>query len=331
MAKKIKEQKSAQQLFCDYCNTWLNVYKKGLVHNRTYDIKESVLTLHIYPELGYLQLGSITSYDLQTLVDEKADILSLNYLRQIFSTLKEIFYYAVSSEAIPENPMKSVVFPHYKYAVVPESNATALTEEEQIRLYKAAFRRKKNGKIIYRVGPASILLLSTGMRIGELLSLKCSDIDLEQKEISIKTTLSRAVSRDEDSTKACIYEIHGTKTKAGMRVIPMNLWAIKAVSILKEELFVENKLNLLFANRKGNIYSRANFAKSFDLVLKSADIEHKSLHSIRHSFATQMIHENLDVTCLSKILGHSNSNITYKIYVHLLNHDKESAIQSLEI
>lgn len=331
MAKKIKEQKPAQQLFCDYCDIWLNVYKKGAVRNRTYDIKKSILTLHIYPEIGYLQLGSVTSSDLQTLIDQKADNLSLNYLRQICSTLKGVFYYAVNSEAISYNPMKDVVFPNHKYMTVEDSNIAVLTEEEQIRLYKAAFKRKKNGKITYRIGPASILLLSTGMRIGELLSLKCSDIDLEHKEISIKTTLSRAISQNDDSTKTCIYEIHRAKTKAGIRVIPLNLWAIKAVSIIKEELFVENKLNLLFTNRKGNIYNHVDFARSFDLVLKSAAIEHKSLHSIRHSFATQMIHENLDVTCLSKILGHSNSNTTYKIYVHLLNHDKENAIQSLEI
>ena len=49
MAKKVKQQKPAQQLFRDYCDTWLNVYKKGAIRNRSYDIIESVLTLHIYP------------------------------------------------------------------------------------------------------------------------------------------------------------------------------------------------------------------------------------------------------------------------------------------
>lgn len=331
MAKKVKEQKPSQQLFCDYCNTWLNIYKKGLVRNRTYDIIDSVLTLHIYPELGCLQLGSITSSDLQVLVDQKADTLSLNYLKQIFSVLKGVFYYAISSEAILDNPMKDVVFPHYKYTAVTESNIVVLTEEEQIRLYKACLKRRKNNKFVYRIGPAVILLLSTGMRIGELFALKSSDVDLERKEISINATVSRAVPREDDSTLRCIYELHNTKTKAGTRVIPMNLWAMRATSIIKDELFIENEMNLFFTNREGKIYRHYDFAVSFDRLLRIANIEHKSLHCLRHSFTTQMLREKLDVLYLSKILGHSSSVVTYTTYTHLLTNDKEDAVQSLSI
>ena len=63
MAKKVKQQKPAQQLFRDYCDTWLNVYKKGAICNRSYDNIESILTLHIYPIIGDLQLENILTQD----------------------------------------------------------------------------------------------------------------------------------------------------------------------------------------------------------------------------------------------------------------------------
>ena len=331
MAKKIKQQKPAQQPFRDYCDTWLNVYKKGAIRNRSYDIIESLLTLHIYPMLGDLQLGSIIKQDLQTLLDNKADTLSLNSLRQIHNILKGIFYYAYSNEDIANNLMSDVAFPHYKYSSNQESKIVVLTEEEQIRLYKAALKRHKNSKLYYRIGPAVILLLSTGMRIGELFALKCSNIDLEHKEIFIDSTVSRFINRNDDDKPRCIFEIHETKTKTGIRTIPLNLWAMHAVTLMQNEIFIENDRNLLFVNEKGKIYRRADFAKSFDRLLISANIEHKSLHSLRHTFTTQMLRENLDVASLSKILGHSSSSTTYSTYVHLLSNDKEDAILSLDM
>ena len=164
-----------------------------------------------------------------------------------------------------------------------------------------------------------------------MLSLKCSNVDLVRKEIFIDSTVSSYINRSNNDDPRYAFEIHETKTKTGIRTIPLNLWAVKAITIMQNEIFIENDRNLLFANKRGKIYRNANFAKSFDKLLASANIEHKSLHSLRHSFTTQMLRENLDVACLSKILGHSSSSTTYSTYVHLLSNDKEDAILSLDI
>ncbi len=330
MAKKIKQQEPAQQPFRDYCDTWLVTQKKFSLRNSSYDVLESTFFLYIYPSIGDLRMEVVTTSDLQNLLNTRAETLSLNSLKKIYSALREVFYYAFTIQDLHTNPMNDVVFPYYKYSTNQGSKIVVLTEEEQIRLYKICLKRRKNKKLSFRLGPAVILLLATGMRSGELLSLKCSNIDLERKEIFIDSTVSRIKNRDEKDDTCYCYEIHSTKTKAGTRVIPLNEWAIKAIRLLQEEVFVENDMNFLFTTKQGKIYKHRMLARDFDRLLTLANIEHRTLHCLRHTFATQILRENKNMIILSSILGHTTPTTTYNTYIHLLDEEKETAIQLLD-
>lgn len=291
---------------------------------------ESTFHLYIYPSIGDLQLGEITTFDLQNLLETKAEILSLNSLKRIYSGLREVFYYAFITQALTVNLMSTVLFPYHKYPTDIKPKIVVLTEEKQIRLYKVCLRRRKNKKLVYRLGPVILLLLATGMRSGEVLSLRCSNIDLKNKEIRIDSTVSRIKNRNKEGEACYCYEVHSPKTKAGTRIIPLNAWAIKAITLLKEEVFVENDMDFLFTTKQGKIYKHRMLARDFDRLLEVADIEHKSLYCLRHTFSTQMLRENENMIILSSILGHTTPTTTYDTYIHLLGKEKETAIQLLD-
>ncbi|MCI8628447.1 MAG: tyrosine-type recombinase/integrase [Firmicutes bacterium] len=82
--------------------------------------------------------------------------------------------------------------------------------------------------------------------------------------------------------------------------------------------------------KQGKIYKHRMLARDFDRLLEVADIEHKLLHCLRHTFSTQMLRENENMIILSSILGHTTPTTTYHIYIHLLDEEKKTAIQLLD-
>lgn len=170
------------------------------------------------------------------------------------------------------------------------------------------------------------------MRSGELLSLTWDNVNIERKEIVIDTTLVRVRNRDNYDKDSCayIYAVHSPKTPSGYRTIPLNKWALYALEILKKEVSVSNKRNLVFSTKDGNFYSERYLADVFDKILKTCNIPHKKLHCLRHTFATQMIREGMNIIALSKILGHTNPIITHNVYIHFLDLDRQSAVFLLD-
>lgn len=250
------------------------------------------------------------------------------------SVLKGVFYFAHLSEDISINPMDSVALPLHKYPIIEDEEVDILTKYEQIKFYNSCFQRtSRKGKLRYRVGPALALLMTTGMHSGELLSLTLDDIDIASKEITINKTLTRIRNRNKtkDSNLAYLYNVNEPKTPSGNRIIPLNEWALHAINVLKNEVYIDNKLKLLFSTKSGEYYKPRVLATSFDNILASCNISHKNLHCLRHSFASQMLRENFDIVILSKILGHSNPLTTHNIYIHFLENDKENAVKLLEI
>ena len=82
--------------------------------------------------------------------------------------------------------------------------------------------------------------------------------------------------------------------------------------------------------KQRKIYKHRMLARVFDSLLEVADIEHKLLHCLRHTFSTQMLRENENMIILSSILGHTTPTTTYHIYIHLLDEEKKTAIQLLD-
>ena len=190
-----------------------------------------------------------------------------------------------------------------------EKPVECLTLAEQKKIEQAVLQGKKDK--LHGI----ILCVYSGLRIGELLALQWSDIDLTKGILTV--------------SKSC-YDGNGglvvdePKTAASRRIIPLPK---QLLPILKG---VKKRSNSPFVvSASGKPVSVRSYQRSFELLLKKIKIPHKGFHSLRHTFATRAIECGMDVKTLSEILGHKNPAVTLNRYAHSLLEHKQNMMNRL--
>lgn len=172
---------------------------------------------------------------------------------------------------------------------------------------------------------AILLVLFSGLRIGELCALKWQDIDLDEKIIHINKTLIRVKCKDPNSETKTKVILDTPKTKNSIRDIPINEEILPYLKKFKKD----NKCFFLTGN-----YSFITTKKYYFFylnVLKSLSIKKYKFHILRHTFATRSLLCGIDVKTLSEILGHSSVEITLDLYVHVKENEKLIQINKLTL
>jgi integrase len=166
------------------------------------------------------------------------------------------------------------------------------------------------------------------MRIGEAISLEWAKVDFANKKIRIDCNAVEIVDRSPNAKKKTRIEVQDTpKTEASIRYINLSKTAIEAL----EEL---QKLNgghkYVLANSNGGLLQYRNFNRMLESILERCNIEPCGSHSCRHTFASMLIRKGVDIKVVSELLGHADVSTTYNIYVHLINEQKQKAIEMLD-
>lgn len=166
-----------------------------------------------------------------------------------------------------------------------------------------------------------ILSLMTGMRIGEICALKWTDIDLKKRQITVNKTLQRICIKNKKS----VLLIGKTKTTSGSRIIPINNFLYDFLLGLKP-----NNRDTYFLTNVSIPKEPRNYRKIYKTLLKKLKIKSVTFHCLRHTFATRLIENKVDIKTISELLGHSSTNITISIYVHSEYSTKRKAVKSLD-
>ena len=208
--------------------------------------------------------------------------------------LSEAFANAILNEIIVNNPILMVRMPKARTQKKKQLPCTLKEIDDLLRLSKQDIKNFLG------------ISFFTGMRSGELLALKWEDIDFDTDTISINKTISKGI-------------INSPKTRSSLRDIEM---IPQAREFFKSQYLQTGlKKSYVFLNSFGNYYGQNNyFQYSFKGLLKELNLEDRSLHNTRHTFASMMLNNGIDPLWVSNTLGHETLDITLKVNNVMLNY-----------
>lgn len=168
-----------------------------------------------------------------------------------------------------------------------------------------------------RLSMAFVLLATTGMRRGEVLGLRWEDVDFDARALSIVQTLTTVGNR---------LHIGPPKTGKSRRRVSLDIVTLDALKAhrmrqLEERLAAAdvwaNEGDLVFTDELGRPVHPDRFSKSFDRIVRDAELPRIRLHDLRHSYATLALKAGVHPKVVSERLGHSTIAITLDLYSHV--------------
>lgn len=295
----------------EWIDLWLEEYKKDSVSAKTYESYKENLDRYITPWLGDIYLKDLRPEMVQSTFN-KMKYLSkrtIEYTRTIFNMCMKR---ARINKLITENPCEYLELPKGK----PKKEVVIFTEEEQQIFMKAIDGHQ------YQV--AFLVLISVGLRVGEMLALTWDDVDFEENTVDINKTLSR--------TKGELF--NPPKTELSKRLLPVLdpiMEILKSHKVQQNIIKLQagkdyNPYNLVFTNMYGYPVDFKAFARSLKRVCKDNCLPEVSPHKLRHTFATRGLESGMDMKELQILLGHSTMKLTSDTYTHVLDKQKKKAI-----
>lgn len=311
-----------------YFEKWLKEIQYFKLKPSSYDRLERTLHNNIYPYLGGLKMDKITRNQVQTLVNQLYNKQGLSYstVKKAYVALNSGFQYALLDDVVSKNPCLGVELPAEGER---KTEAASMSPVDVTRLVEEIAKTDKNGNPLYHYGYAFVLILNTGLRMGEALALTWEDVDWERRLITVNKNMVMTKKRDNEGETRRGYEMtiqNSAKTVSGNRSIPINKTAEDALRKLQNN----NDTPYVVVNNRQHRVLPSNFERSFHAVLKNAGLERYGVHALRHTFASNLFRKGVDVKIISRLLGHSTVKITYDIYVHLLDEDIGSVTSVLD-
>lgn len=289
--------KDGTEKFLNYCK-----FERGLDFKtiKAYKIDLSQYEAFILQSREWETKGAITSYVCHLYKTYKPKTA-----KRKLAVLKAYFNYLEYEELMENNPFNKIRLHYKEEKALPK--IIDLWDIEKILGYAHKRLGENNNTYSYscNLRNAAILelLFATGARISEICSLKISDVNLKEKYI----------------------KIYGKGAKERIVAIP-NKAVISVLKKYSELTKVDNKGGYFFVNRLGNRYSEQSARNMINFYAKECNItQHITPHMFRHSFATYLLSNDVDIRYIQHLLGHS-SIATTQIYTHISNHKEESIL-----
>lgn len=263
---------------------WLSSIKEKILPET---FKNVVINLKHFEILNENKISDIKLFQLQKIFNDMD--YSRGYKSNCKSVLNRIFNFALKNDFIDSNKVQFVELG--KKNIVVERKI--FTRDEINILWQ---NLKVNNVYII------LILIYTGMRIGELLNLKVADVDLGNKVIYIRKS----------------------KTSSGIRTIPI---PDKILSLFTDNISYENEYFILSKNLTPLSYM--TFKYRFNVLLEKLGIQKHTIHDTRHTFATMLNNADANSTSIIKLIGHSDFSITENVYTHKDMEELRKAINLL--
>ncbi|MDO4357274.1 MAG: tyrosine-type recombinase/integrase [Clostridia bacterium] len=305
---------TSQSSLQEFIHYWLETKKRLEVKPATYErLLISAHTLSGFP-ISNLPIEEITSDDFRDYIQELLDAgYSKSTIKKQMEIVSAPLRFAYEQRLISFNPCSGAKTPSKARIKYASREVQAFDKEEQSRLLEVLTADNRDTYC------AMLIMLETGLRVGEVLALQWDDIDIDRKRIHVHSTLTRPSS----SSKAYIQE--GAKTESSNRIVPLSPNALQIFNTLKLRNFPGDVLRC----KTGDRLSYKTLLKNCKFVCEKAGVPYKGLHVWRHTFATNLYYKGVDVKILSKLLGHSSTTVTYNVYVNLYGDGFEDMLNAV--
>lgn len=313
-----KERQTMKRVVQEVYEEWLNVYKETV---KASSVKTRITALRPFLDIhGKHLISKLQINDLQKFLIERRDTdISKHHIAGTRTALNLMFNFALKNGYVEKNIVKDTVMPkaNKKSQLLVNAKKKYL-EKDEIQNFlngtKSSGRRN-----VYSV---ALTMISTGLRIGEVLALTWNDIDLEKREIVVSKTLYEK-SADEGG-----FEFAPPKTEDSNRMVSFNQDLVEELKRMKVQYNKEKLIglrdlksefrNLVFTGRSQQPVRAVTIGAVFNKIFKAYGIEGVSgTHILRHTHITMLVESGADLPYIMERVGHSNINITLEIYTHV--------------
>ena len=306
-SEKSTDGNGGKVLFSQVGGEWLLEVNRRRKYS-TYIKYDAIYRTHLADVIGLYRLSSGVTQELQ---EKIFDHLSRAGLSE--SLQKSVICVANQILTFANRHYQAGIQLLERPAAKAKKSAVTFSRAEQALLLDCIYRQMDKFKA------AVLLCLYTGLRLGELCALQWTDIDFEGKTLTVNRTVQR-IAAPGRLTKTILLETT-PKSESSHRTIPLTSELLEILSELK------GKQPYVFGGKKP--LEPRTMQYHFKKILKEAGIKGRSFHTLRHTFATNCIENNMDVKALSELLGHSDVRITLNLYVHPTMDSKRKQIGTL--
>ena len=300
---------------------WLHDFKRIEICSKTYEWYANLIDHMIVPQLGGVALYRINAMQIQSLLNRLilVDGYAVRTVRGVQSCLKQIFEFAVQMGMVQGDPAANVKLPKQrrkprneeKQAIPIQVRTQILTAVETEPLMRVALT----------------VLLFTGLRIGELLALRWSDIYFEGRTITVdEAVVRRPVYSEQGELVRVRSEVAEPKTYSSYRVIRVPEQVVEVLAEWKTSLeeqpwgkcHTKPASFVLTSSKTQTAYTYTGFRTVYYKFLERHDLKRYdlNLHRYRHTFATMLLENGTSPKVVQMLMGHTNITTTLNVYTH---------------
>ena len=316
-AGQVDFTKSGQYTVGTWMDTWFENVAKIKVRPSSHQTYKGYIDNHIKPNIGKIPLEKLTTMDLQKFYrkllttgrveriesKEQPKGLSAKTVRNINQVISSAMDLAMAQKIILTNPTDACELPkveHKEMQTIPAEQLQAFLDEARATgVYELYY-----------------IELATGLRRGELLGLKWTDIDWKNGIIKVRRQIARV---DGQIVEAPL------KTKNSYRAVTISQ---QAIDVLREQKRKTND-TYVFPSLNGGPISPDSVNNMLKRVLERAGIPKVRFHDLRHTFATIALQNGVDIKTVSSMLGHFSAGFTLDTYAHVTTSAQKEAAQTI--
>jgi len=300
----------------DFLSEWL-VLNETSVRPKTSDQYKQIVAQHIVPSLGMIKMKDLNPRQIQALYSKKLESgTSARTVILIHAVLRRALNHALKLGMIGRNPTLAVTRPKFK------RKEMKTLSDVQVRTL-LSFAEGDRFEVLFW------LAVTTGLRQGELLGLKWSDVDWTNRRLRIQRQLQRLRGG---------LAFSEPKSAAGRRVIALGIATIEKLQkhqhLQVGEIQTAGKFwkenDMIFPSSTGTPMDPSNLYHNFKRLLKEAGLPDVRFHDLRHTAATLMLQQGIHPKVVQERLGHSDISMTLNTYSHVLPVMQDEAAEKLD-